>query len=227
MDQEKIGKTIKEIRQKKKLSQQKFADLYGVTYQAVSKWENGKNMPDITILKQICEDNNIDLNTLLENKKQKKKIKPIIITFIIIILIITIIILIITGQNESFKFKTLSASCNNFKLYGSLAYNDSKSSIYISNITYCGGKDNNEYKKINCTLYEKNGKTKTKISSYTSKNKSYTLEEFLQNVKFHIDGYEKTCKVYKENTLELEIEATTNTNETISYKIPLTLEDNC
>lgn len=227
MDQEKIGKTIKEIRQKKKISQQKFADLYGVTYQAVSKWENGKNMPDITILKQICEDNNIDLNTLLENKKQKKKLKPIIITSIIIILIITIIILIITGQNESFKFKTLSASCNNFKLYGSLAYNDSKSSIYISNITYCGGKDNNEYKKINCTLYEKNGKTKTKISSYTSKNKSYTLEEFLQNVKFHIDGYEKTCKVYKENTLELEIEATTNTNETISYKIPLTLEDNC
>ena len=134
MDQEKIGKTIKEIRQKKKLSQQKFADLYGVTYQAVSKWENGKNMPDITILKQICEDNNIDLNTLLENKKQKKKLKPIIITSIIIILIITIIILIITGQNESFKFKTLSASCNNFKLYGSLAYNDSKSSIYISNI---------------------------------------------------------------------------------------------
>ena len=227
MDQEKIGKTIKEIRQKKKLSQQKFADLYGVTYQAVSKWENGKNMPDITILKQICEDNNIDLNTLLENKKQKKKLKPIIITSIIIILIITIIILIITGQNESFKFKTLSASCNNFKLYGSLAYNDSKSSIYISNITYCGGKDNNEYKKINCTLYEKNGKTKTKISSYTSKNKSYTLEEFLQNVKFHIDDYKKTCKVYKENTLELEIEATTNTNETISYKIPLTLEDNC
>ena len=75
MDQEKVGKKIKEIRQKQNLSQQKFAELYGVTYQAVSKWENGKNMPDITILKQICEDNNIDINTLLETKSPKRNLK--------------------------------------------------------------------------------------------------------------------------------------------------------
>lgn len=41
MNQELIGKTIKEIRKKENLSQQKFAEKYGVTYQAVSKWENG------------------------------------------------------------------------------------------------------------------------------------------------------------------------------------------
>ena len=68
MDQEKIGKLIKEIRTSQKLSQQKFAEKYGVTYQAVSKWENGKNMPDITILKQICNDNNISLDDFLEAK---------------------------------------------------------------------------------------------------------------------------------------------------------------
>lgn len=45
MDQEKIGKLIKEIRQKNNLTQKQFADKYGITYQAVSKWENGKNMP--------------------------------------------------------------------------------------------------------------------------------------------------------------------------------------
>ena len=99
MDQEKVGKKIKEIRQKQNLSQQKFAELYGVTYQAVSKWENGKNMPDITILKQICEDNNIDINTLLETKSPKKKFKKILIPLIIIILVIIIIILIITNQD--------------------------------------------------------------------------------------------------------------------------------
>ena len=73
MDQEKVGKKIKEIRQKQNLSQQKFAELYGVTYQAVSKWENGKNMPDITILKQICEDNNIDINTMMKMKSIMEK----------------------------------------------------------------------------------------------------------------------------------------------------------
>ena len=64
MDQEKIGKLIKEIRTSQKLSQQKFAEKYGVTYQAVSKWENGKNMPDITILKQICSE--ISMKNLLK-----------------------------------------------------------------------------------------------------------------------------------------------------------------
>ncbi len=41
MDIEKIGQRIKEIRLKEGLSQQKFAQKYGVTYQAVSKWETG------------------------------------------------------------------------------------------------------------------------------------------------------------------------------------------
>ena len=41
MNQDKIGKFIKEARIKDKLSQEKFGEKYGVTYQAVSKWENG------------------------------------------------------------------------------------------------------------------------------------------------------------------------------------------
>lgn len=41
MDQEKIGKLIKEIRKKHHLTQNALATKYGVTYQAVSKWENG------------------------------------------------------------------------------------------------------------------------------------------------------------------------------------------
>ena len=49
MDQERIGKTIKELRTKNNLSQKEFADKYNVTYQAVSKWENGKNIPDLSI----------------------------------------------------------------------------------------------------------------------------------------------------------------------------------
>ena len=44
MDQEKIGKFIKEIRKKNKLTQKDLADKYNVTYQAVSKWENGVSL---------------------------------------------------------------------------------------------------------------------------------------------------------------------------------------
>ena len=62
MDQEKIGKIIKEIRKNNNLTQADLANKYNVTYQAVSKWENGKNIPDISILKQMSKDFNIDIN---------------------------------------------------------------------------------------------------------------------------------------------------------------------
>ena len=42
MDQNEFGKLIKEIRKKNNLTQKDLADKYNVTYQAVSKWENGK-----------------------------------------------------------------------------------------------------------------------------------------------------------------------------------------
>ena len=38
MDTEKIGQLIKKIRKENHLTQKQFADKYGVTYQAVSKW---------------------------------------------------------------------------------------------------------------------------------------------------------------------------------------------
>lgn len=41
MDQKKFGKLIKEIRKTNNLTQKQFVDKYNVTYQAVSKWENG------------------------------------------------------------------------------------------------------------------------------------------------------------------------------------------
>ena len=54
-----------------------LADKYGVTYQAVSKWENGKNIPDISLIKQMSKDFNIDIEDILEGKVNKKKNKKI------------------------------------------------------------------------------------------------------------------------------------------------------
>ena len=91
MDQEKIGKMIKEIRKNNNLTQADLANKYNVTYQAVSKWENGKNIPDISILKQMSKDFNIDINDLLDGETSKKKIKTsyYIIGIIIILFIIS------------------------------------------------------------------------------------------------------------------------------------------
>ena len=158
MDQEKIGKFIKEIRKKNKLTQKDLADKYNVTYQAVSKWENGKNMPDTALIKQMSKDFNISLDDIFEGEYSKKNINRK--NFYIISFTLIIITLIIGGiylfkpNDNSFEFKTLKSNCSNFNISGSISYNDFKSSIYISNVSYCGGDDNEEYNNIN-VLYMK------------------------------------------------------------------------
>ena len=73
MNQEKIGEFIKKIRKDNHLTQKEFAELFGVTYQAVSKWENGLNIPDIATLKEISKKFNVDINDLLEGENKKRR----------------------------------------------------------------------------------------------------------------------------------------------------------
>ena len=89
MDQEKIGKFILDLRKKNKMTQKEFADKLNVTAQAVSKWENGRGIPDIEILKKISTEFHINIDSILNGTEQKKKIskKHIIITIIILILL--------------------------------------------------------------------------------------------------------------------------------------------
>lgn len=225
MNQEKIGQVIKEIRTKNNLSQQAFAEKFGVTYQAVSKWENGKNIPDIATLKEICKEYNLKLEDLLDAKISNKPKNNLLKWFLlVIILLIIILIIVLIFKNNDFEFKTLSTNCNDFTVNGSIAYNNTKSSIYISHITYCGEMDSNEYKKIQCVLYESNDKVKTEIGRYNYEEESgITLEEFLKEVNFNVE----TCKLYSEDSLHLEIEATTVDGEDIFHKVPLKLVDNC
>lgn len=230
MDQERIGKTIKEIRIKNNLSQKEFADKYNVTYQAVSKWENGKNIPDLSILKRICSDNNITIEELLEGKpleKQTKKILPLIIAIILTISLITGVTLIINHKNnETFEFKTLSSNSKEFKLTGSIAYNKDKTSIFITDVSYNGADKNTEYKSIKSTLYEIEGKTKKEIGTY---NKTFliTLESFLTGMTYNIDNHASICKEYTEESLLIEILATDKQDKIIKYEIPITISENC
>lgn len=229
MNQEKIGSLIKKIRKENNLTQQDFAKKYGVTYQAVSKWENGKNIPDIALLKEICSDYNIDINELLDNNYTvKKKNIPLLILIGILAITFITIFLLVTNKNESFHFKTLSSSCNNFTIKGTLAYNNNQSSIYISNIDYCGGDDKIKYKKIECILYEKEKNNVTKlIKKNTSKEDNITIEEYLKDFSFKINNYDRLCKTYSKNSLYLTIKATDNNDKVTTYDIPLTINDDC
>ena len=224
MNQEKIGKFIKELRKKNNLTQKGLADKYNVTYQAVSKWENGKNMPDISLIKQMCNDFGISLDELLDGKiKKKSNYKKYIIIGVISIVLI-VLVLVINKNNGDFSFKTISSTCDAFNISGSIAYNDKKSAIYITNIKYCGGDDTKEYEKIECTLYESHGDIEKKISSYKyDDGKKIKLEKFLENVTFSVDHYRSSCD---ENNMYLLINATESSKNITTYKVPLKL-DSC
>lgn len=228
MDQEKFGNFIKEIRKKHNLTQKEFADKYHVTYQAVSKWENGKNMPDTSLIKQISEDFNISLEELYNGEFKKRKTKKLIPIIIGILILILLIIILYLFKPNDFQFKTLSANCSNFTISGNIAYNSQKSAIYISNIEYCGGDENEKYESIECILYEQNSNSQNIISKYKYQEKEkISLEDFLKKVTFTIDNYEKTCKVYKDGTLFLKVNAQNKEHKITTYEIPLKLDEKC
>ncbi len=223
MNQEKIGKFIKTIRLKNNLTQSDFAKTLGVTYQAVSKWETGKNMPDVAILQQISEQYNVPLNELLAGKKTNSSKKYYLIIILIVIVIVGALLLIYFFHHDNFEFKTLDSSCKDFKLTGSAAYNNNKTSLYLSNIDYCGEEDKTEYLEISCTLYEEYKNTIIKIATEETKNS--TLDDFLNKVQFNIADYSPSCKSINESNLYLEINAQNKEEKIATYKIPIELKD--
>lgn len=68
MDQIKIGKFIAKKRKEQGLTQMQLAEKLAVTDRAVSKWENGKAMPDSAIMLSLCEALIISVNDLLHGE---------------------------------------------------------------------------------------------------------------------------------------------------------------
>ena len=71
-----IGLFIKKLRKEKGLTQTGLAEKLNISFQAVSKWENGETLPDTAILLDLCNELDTSVDTLLNggvviNKKRK------------------------------------------------------------------------------------------------------------------------------------------------------------
>lgn len=225
--EEQFSKIIKDLRIKNNLTQKEFAEKLGVTYQAVSKWENGRNMPDIMLIKEISNIFNVDIDELLTGKKKKNNINIWIFGLSTLLIMIIVFTVIITKNNSNFEFKTITSSCDEFTLTGSAAYNSSKTSIYISDVDYCGKEDNTIYKSFECNLYEDYKNTKTKIGACGKKDELQTLDSFLESVEINVNNYVASCKMFASSVLYMEINAINEEDKIITYQIPINLEDNC
>ena len=55
MNNIKIGTTIAMLRNNKKMTQAELGDRIGVSFQAVSKWERGETLPDVSTLPALAD----------------------------------------------------------------------------------------------------------------------------------------------------------------------------
>ena len=73
MNQERIGEFIMELRKEKNMTQQELADVVGVTDRAVSNWENGRRMPDLSLISLVASTLNISVAELLNGRRLNKE----------------------------------------------------------------------------------------------------------------------------------------------------------
>ena len=71
----KTGNLIKELRTEKCLTQKELAEKLNVSTAAVSKWENGKGFPDISILEQLSDKLGISITELVKGERSEKNIE--------------------------------------------------------------------------------------------------------------------------------------------------------
>ena len=69
MDNKKIGMFIKDLRIKKGMTQKQLAEMLNVTDKAVSKWETGRGIPDISFLEPLSNTLGISLSELMNGEK--------------------------------------------------------------------------------------------------------------------------------------------------------------
>lgn len=73
MNQEKIGKFIKDKRLELKMTQKDLADKLGISDRAISKWENGRGVPDVSLLSDLSKVLDVTINDLLSGEVVKKE----------------------------------------------------------------------------------------------------------------------------------------------------------
>ena len=64
------GETIKKLREKKRLTQLQLAEKLTVSDKTVSKWENGKCMPDYGVIQPLCTELGVTVSELMDGEEQ-------------------------------------------------------------------------------------------------------------------------------------------------------------
>ena len=216
MDQEKIGKFIAKCRKDKKMTQRELADKLNITDRAISNWETGRRMPDISFFKPLCEILDISVNELINgekitknkmvatsdeiiihtlsiNKKIQKKSKYIIrVSLIILTGLITIMINYYHHLYPKFDIYNIAVSQSNNEEKLKKQLSDKNYNIYyygIDSVQLCDGKE---------ICYELKVALNKKQINMEKIKKYFESQYTIQNLKRHI-MYDGGTTIYSTN----------------------------
>ena len=72
MDQQKIGEFLKTLRKEKNMTQSRLAERFGVSDRTVSRWENGVNMPDLSLLVELADFYDVDIREIIDGERKSE-----------------------------------------------------------------------------------------------------------------------------------------------------------
>lgn len=231
MDLDKIGKFIALNRKNKGLTQEQLAEKLGVTNKTISRWETGKYMPDLSLLKPLSDELGITLNELLSGKKleegkiventekslintidytnkeikKTKKTFTIILT-VILIFIVIIITLFIIDINRMKNHQSVFFSTWGYSYEPPINLEPQKIEIAIKD--YLVEKSDNAYKE------------KDNVKTFVSM-KIYLTEEKEESSIYNIYAWILQEKYYLKNN-----EIKQNSSSSIPYKFVIEKKDN-
>lgn len=218
MDSEKFGNLIKELRKKKNITQKELGEILHITDKAISKWERGLSIPDVTMLNKLADVFEISVEELINgeigNEKEvniekvfedskKSKLKRNIITGIIItiILILAVIFALTIGEEKEINYDTDPDFMENLSVIGNRIAEPDRIVYRNENGEYVEfEKDTEEYKKIEAIIG----------------NSIKTFKEYGQPV-----TQEELDEIHSKSFVEFDYDTISK-----NYCIPLNKEDN-
>lgn len=238
MDNKKVGKLIANLRKQNGLTQQELGDKVGVGFRAVSKWERGITLPDITIINELSKILGISSNELLDGKVTKEiKTKPKISKKLKIVLSISISIIAIFittflyNYNKTYTYE-LSSTNNDSYIEGQVIIHKENIKIIINKLAFTDKEllnteiENFEYRLLSGeSLIIGYGSTELN----TKYEKIKFIKEFTESFNINYDGgLSIKIKEIIKNDLIINISFKTVTKEDINkiIKLKLTLKEN-
>lgn len=223
MDCKKIGKYIKIKRMRVGLTQDELGDKLGVTGKAVSKWECGVALPDVSLFNDLANILQIEVSELLtgedgikkeiDYKNRRLMYRLGMIIFILIVLVVFFGSFFINNYNKVHVYDLVSAH-SDFYVEGKLITVGSESYLSISDVKFVDNKYNTYaiVKNFNYQLFHNN----KKVYSSSNLRDNNTLNYFINNINVF-----SIIKYVSNDSINLKIVYSNDNSKDENYIVPI------